>query len=438
MALNKARKVPTSRISRFGKLSGLVGNVAGQMLLDGAVQFAKGNRPSLNQLFLQPKNLLEIAEKLSHMRGAAMKLGQLLSMDVGEVLPEELANILAVLRDSANPMPQKQLEEALRVNWGENWRSRVKEFDMQPFAAASIGQVHRATSLNGQKLAVKIQYPGIADTIHSDIDNLGALLKLLKLVPAHIDLSALLLEAKMQLIREADYEIEARYLNRYCANVSQTNDFIVPTVVDDLSTEKILAMEFIEGISLEDTLSLAQEKRDKIGEQLVKLLIAELFEYRLVQSDPNLANYLYSEQQEKLVLLDFGATKDIPEEISNLYLKMLRTVLKDDAQGALDTAIELGFFQQDLPEKLKAIIIELFQIASEPLRVDGLFDYGTSDIAARISEASFQLIEYRNSYDNPPVDAMYIHRKVGGLYLLLSKIRARINLKQLVEPLLVE
>ena len=209
-----SRAVPSSRLSRIGRLGSLAGRIAGNVVSQGAGQLLRGEKPALSSLLLTPKNISNIADQLASMRGAAMKLGQLISMDAGDFLPEELAVILGRLRDDADPMPKDQLIATLNQSWGEKWQDDLLYFSFAPIAAASIGQVHKVITMDGRMLAVKVQYPGVKKSIDSDVDNVATLIKLTGLVPKSLDINPLLQEAKTQLHQEADYVREADMLNR--------------------------------------------------------------------------------------------------------------------------------------------------------------------------------------------------------------------------------
>jgi len=157
------------------------------MVSEGARQLTQGKRPSLSELLLTPANAHRLTHRLSDMRGAAMKVGQLLSMDSGQILPPELSEILARLRDSAHQMPSTQVTAVLQQAWGKHWQGQFKHFNFIPVAAASIGQVHEAVLQDGQRLAIKIQYPGIKRSIDSDVDNVASLLRLFKLIPQEMN-----------------------------------------------------------------------------------------------------------------------------------------------------------------------------------------------------------------------------------------------------------
>ena len=245
------RRVTPSRIGRLSQLGRLAGGIAGGAMAEGARQIAGGQRPSVGDLLLTPGNAQRLGDRLSEMRGAAMKVGQLLSMDSGQLLPPQLSELLARLRGDAHAMPLGQVAGVLKQAWGEGWESRFARFTFTPLAAASIGQVHEAVLKDGQRLAVKVQYPGIRASIDSDVDNVATLLRFARLVPEEIDFAPLLQEAKSQLHDEADYRREAVALGRFAALLEPDSRFEVPAVIETLTTEQILTMQFLDGDPIE-------------------------------------------------------------------------------------------------------------------------------------------------------------------------------------------
>ena len=295
-----ASPVPRSRFERLAHFGGLAGKVAGGMLAEGMRQLARGDLPRAADLVLTPANVKRVADKLSELRGAAMKVGQLLSMDAGDILPAELATILSRLRTDARPMPTREVVAVMQQSFGQGWEQRFKHFSIMPMAAASIGQVHAAISQSDRQLALKIQYPGIIQSIDSDVDNVATLLHVSRLIPDGLDLEPLLHESKRQLHEEADYLQEAEHLRHFAVLLEDTPEFLVPGFDEDLTRKNILAMDFLEGEPIDSLTTATQTTRDRVVGLLLELLFRELFEFRMIQTDPNFANFLYNPRNRQL------------------------------------------------------------------------------------------------------------------------------------------
>ena len=437
-AKNPASSVPRSRFERLAHLGGLAGRVAGGMLAEGMRQVARGNLPSTADLLLTPANARRVSDKLSELRGAAMKVGQLLSMDAGDILPAELAAILARLRADARPMPMSEVVTVMQESFGQGWENHFKRFSFTPMAAASIGQVHAAISQSDRQLALKIQYPGIRQSIDSDVDNVATLLNVSRLVPNGLDLQPLLQEAKCQLHQEADYLLEAAHLRRFAIALEDTPEFMVPGVDEELTRENILAMDFLEGEPIESLTSATQTTRDRVVELLLELLFRELFEFGMIQTDPNFANFLYNPGTRQLGLLDFGATRRYPATVIEAYRGLLDATLRADHVAMSESAQAIGYFREDIHARQRAAVMELFVLATEPARTRGCFDFGASDLAARIRDAGMALSFDQGYWHTPPADAVFLHRKLGGLYLLAARLHAKVDVRTILERYLYQ
>ncbi len=427
------RKVPTNRLSRFGKFASLATRVTGAMVTEGAKQIAQGKTPRTRDLLLTPANAKRLAEQLAHLRGAAMKMGQLLSMDAGDLVSPELADILARLRADAAPMPSKQLVGVLSEELGADWKENFVEFNFKPIASASIGQVHQAHADDGRKLAIKVQYPGIKLSIDSDVDNVGTLLNIIGLIPKGVDYQSLLQEAKRQLHDEANYILEADLLIRYRQLLSNDSNFIVPDVLQELTTDSILAMTYVSGVAIDSLVDSDQNTRNHAMTLLLELLFREIFEFRLVQTDPNFANYLYDESQNKIVLLDFGATRIYSDTMTEGYRRAFSSVLRSDNLGLNEGLEQIGFFNDDILEEQKQAIFRLVRLACEPLMHQGTYDFGQSNLSQRLSEAGKVLSMEQGYWHTPPADALFLHRKIGGMFLLAARLRAQVDVRSLFE-----
>ena len=423
--------VPDGRWSRLARLGSLAGGVAGNMLAEGAKQFAQGKRPKINDLLLTPANARRVTGQLAQLRGAAMKVGQLLSMDGGELLPPELAEILSRLRADAIPMPMSQVVAALNASWGEGWDRHFQQFSFTPMAAASIGQVHFGQRKDGRHLAIKIQYPGVRRSIESDVNNVASLLRVSGLLPRSLDIKPLLDDAKRQLHDEADYRREGACMMQFASLLADSDEFMLPEMHNDLTTENILAMTRLDGVALDSLTHLDQGERNRIVSQLFRLLFREIFEFKLIQTDPNFANYQYAAESQRVILLDFGATRAYGKAMVDAYRRLMRAAIAGDRPAMNEAAEDIGYFQADIKAHQREQVLDIFALACEPLRHSGAYDFGNTDLAARIREAGMVLAKDRDFWHTPPADALFLHRKLGGMYLLAAKLKARVPAQEI-------
>ncbi|OWK30029.1 ABC1 kinase family protein [Sphingomonas dokdonensis] len=429
----RGRAVPSGRLSRFGRFGRLAGGVASGVLAEGTRRLAAGERPRMGDLLLTPANASRVADQLAHLRGAAMKLGQMISMDAGDLLPPELTQILARLRDNAHHMPPAQLERVLAAEWGRDWRRRFRHFQAHPIAAASIGQVHRAELPDGRVLAIKVQYPGVASSIDADVDNVATLLRVSGLLPREIDIAPLLAEAKQQLRDEADYVREAAMLERYRALIGDDPAYVVPTGVPELSTRQVLAMEYVAGAPIESLEGADEAVRDKAAGALVSLVLRELFDWGLMQTDPNFGNYRWQAETGKLVLLDFGAARTVEPATQAGYHRLLMTALDDDRQAVREAAIAAGFLGPAAAERHRDIVDRMIDIIVAELHRAGPFDFGDRGFVTVVREEAIPMARDRDTWHVPPVDTLFVQRKVSGTALLCARLKARVDLRGMIE-----
>jgi len=429
---DRQKAIPTSRVGRLARVARMAGGVAGGMLAEGTRQLRSGKRLKARDMLLTPANARRVAEQLATMRGAAMKVGQILSMDTGDFLPRELADILARLRSDARYMPTQQLRKVMLDAYGPDWEQLFYDFEMKPLAAASIGQVHRTVAPDGREIVLKVQYPGVAASIDSDVDNIATLLRMSGLLPSGLDIRPLLADAKHQLKDEADYHKEAQFLQAFGDLLRDDERFLVPEVLPDLTRKTVLAMTYVSGKPIETIVTLPQAERDRVMTALVELMFMELFELRMVQTDPNFANYHYRGSTGQIVLLDFGATRRFKASFVNGYRKLLAAALSGDRDKLVAAAERIGYAMGDEDSQYRALVLELFLIALEPLCHEGMYDFGRSDMARRMSALAEEIADYRDFWRAPPTEAMYFHRKLGGMFLLASRVKARVDVNQLV------
>lgn len=428
--------VPRSRLSRFAQLGSLAGKVAGNVIAEGSKHWIRGKNPGLQQLLISPANARDLADKLSKMRGAAMKVGQMISMDTGGIIPKELATLLEKLRADADRMPPSQLMAVLEKEWGTGWDEKFSRFSFEPSAAASIGQVHKAVLASGETVAVKVQYPGVRESIDSDIRNVQGLLKMSGLLPKDLDLEPIIEEARIQLHREADYRLEGEYLQQYGelvnGNLGEAG-FVVPGYFESHSTDSILCMSWQEGVPLEEALRTHPQWSDQIMAKLFELFFSELFVFKAVQTDPNLANYLLDTESQRIVLLDLGALRFYDDEFVARYRNAL-IAARDQNREQLNQALqELGFFASRKQSANQDVILDIFILAAEPLRFDGRYHFGRSDLAQRIHQRGLEVSSNPDAWHTPPPEVLFLHRKMAGLYLMAARLNAQVDVATLFE-----
>ena len=398
------------------------------MAAEGARRLAAGERPRLGDLLLTPANAKRVADRLSHLRGAALKLGQMISMDAGDFLPPELATILATVRNQAYRMPPQQLDGVLKREWGANWRKRFKRFDPTPMAAASIGQVHRAELPDGRILAIKVQYPGVRASINADVDNVATLLRLSNVLPATLDLSALLDEAKRQLADEADYLREGEQMRAYGERLRDDARYVVPTLHPELTTPEVLAMDFIVGQPIEALVDAPQDERDRATAMLIELVLRELFEFGVMQTDPNFANYRWQPESGALVLLDFGATRDVPPRTAASYRALIAAGLAHDRDRIRDIAVETGFLGAGAVAAHRETVDRIIAAVDDTLSQPGPFDFGDRAFVPVIRDEASALLGDRETWHVPDVETLFVQRKVSGTALLGARLKARVDI----------
>lgn len=428
--------VPAGRWNRLGRLGVMASGVAGGMLAEGARQLAQGRIPSLSEVLLTPANARRVTAELSRLRGAAMKVGQLLSMDAGDLIPPVLAEILSRLRSDAESMPMSQLVAVLEKEWGPDWSQRFQRFTFTPAAAASIGQVHQAITTDGQTVAIKVQYPGVRESIDSDVDNVATLLRISGLLPTSIDIKSILAEAKKQLHTEADYEAESRWLRQYAQHLGADSAFLIPQPLPDLTTQRVLVMTWVAGDPVESLVHDHELLRNRTAEKLFELVLRELFEFNVIQSDPNFANYRFNRATEQLVLLDFGATRELPKKFAGSYRSLMQGAINQDRAAVLAAAAEIGYFSMATTPEQTDRILDLFEMACEPLIHQGPYDFAASTLPRRMHEAGMALALDRDFWHIPPIDALFLHRKLAGSYLLAARLKAKVDIGRLATPYL--
>lgn len=437
--ISRGSTVPSKRISRLWHMGRATGDLAAGIGIKGLIEIARSRgAPHPARVQISPEHTRRFADRLARMRGAAMKMGQLMSMDGTDILTPEAAEILSMLRDRAEPMPLSQLAGVLEAEYGAGWDKRFKRFDFTPIAAASIGQVHRAETRDGRQLALKIQFPGVRESIDSDIDNMVFFGKTFGMAPPGIDIAPYLDEARRQLHREADYAAEADAMDAYRAQVGDDPDFFIPGVHRDLSTSGILAMDFAAGVPVDRLANpeYRRAERDRAATLLMRLTLRELFNFSLVQTDPNFSNFLYDPENGRIVLLDFGATQSVAPALVEQYRRLFQAAIEDDREAMRAAAVSLGYMGADDPREQVEAMIDMLCLSAEPLRSPGHYDFGASDLFERVFHRGRELFRSGVFSTVPAADTMFLHRKFMGSAMLSRRLRARVDLMSMARDCL--
>ena len=390
-------------------------------------------RPDLKSALISKKNVTATVDTLKNLRGAAMKFGQLLSLDETVILSPDLAAIFAQLQSSGYSMTPSQLKKVLNHNWGDDWLKHFKYFDVRPFAAASIGQVHKATLKSGEVVAIKVQFPGVKQSIDSDLATLKFIMKTSGMLPENFPLEHYLSQCGDLLKRETNYELEAENINLFSGFLNGSKVIHVPKVYNKLSTDQTLTMSFLEGRELSNITEFDQSARDEISLNLIELLFNEIFNFKMVQTDPNLANFLLTRGGKSICILDFGACCRVSENTYRLYKELLSVALSLDLNCIKSFLQEKNFIPQETSMAGTKFLENIISVTINELSKDETFDFQKSKV--------FQLIVQENLnlyFDLMPSsvlgsDFIFIQRKIFGLILFFRSIGTKLPLLKILK-----
>jgi len=342
--------------------------------------------------------------------------------------------VLQRVQDSADYMPPYQRDQVLIQSLGHDWRDLFSHFEEKPFAAASIGQVHKATlKSNTRDVAVKIQYPGVRDSIDSDLNNLSLLLTASRLLPPGMFLDRTIANARTELGWECDYEREAQSCIRFRQLLEKDHAFAVPEIFAEASGPGVLTAEFMHGTGVTKLADLPQADRDWIGTQVLRLCLRELMEWRFMQTDPNWTNFLYNRMSKKLELLDFGASREYPARFVEPYVSLLIAASRNDRTACRDLSIELGYLTGAESKEMTKAHVDSVLVLAEPFSESApeVYNFEGQTITDRV-RANIGLM-LRERLAPPPEETYSLHRKLSGAFLLCARLGSRVSAREMFD-----
>jgi aarF domain-containing kinase len=439
-SIKEGSAVPSTRAGRALGFANLGFGLFMGSVTESARRFMKP-RSSLDStsVILNDKNSDRLAASLCRMRGAALKMGQMLSIQDESLLPSPLVRALQKVRQGADAMPRVQLEQQLTSQLGTDWRTKFIDFDMNAFAAASIGQVHRATIRNIvnneetiQPVVVKVQYPGVAQSIESDLRNLAMLVTWSGLAPKGLFIENVIRVGRDELKVECNYRRELINQQRIKVLVEsdpilQENKFIVPNPIVDLTTDEVITSEYISGGTIDKVATIAsQQERNRIGHTILYLTMKELFDWRFMQTDPNWGNFLYDVNTRTTGLIDFGATREYSKSFVDGYLRIVWSSAIRDEATLIEQSYHMGFLTgQENEVMLRAHKLSGYTVGEPFYKENEAFDFRSSRISERMGEHTSVFLQHRLTA--PPEEVYTLHRKLAGAYMLCIKLGAVVD-----------
>ena len=430
----EAGKLPTGRLGRTARVGGLV---TGQSLRWAGMRTANRLRtPERAQTAQNDRTAAlvnELVEQLSRMRGAAMKVGQMISMVEFDGLPDDqrdaLQARLASLRDDVPPVPFPQLERMMRQEFGGPLHRVFADFDEHAFAAASIGQVHRAVTLDGDEVVVKVQYPGVAEAVETDLRNATMLLPLVRRLAPGLDPRALFTELRERIGEELDYELEAQHQRRIERRLRGHPFMMVPRVHTELSTRRVLVSDYVQGRRFEAVRGLGEPERDRFGEIVFRFFFGLTYRDRIALGDPHPGNYLLRDDG-RVAFLDFGLMRDVDAARIDAERAIAVAVRDRDAPGLKAAFVAGGYLAGDRADAVDAeLALRMMRRATRWYAVPGRHRFGTHperhrrhrepDDAAHRERARDQINQF-----TLPAETVLIRRMHGIVGIVLGNLRA--------------
>lgn len=390
-----------------------------------------------------------LAKELGNLKGSLMKTGQLLSVYGEHFFPPEVNSILKTLQADSKPLAWSAIKKVLVAELGSS-KLQELEIDPTPINAASLGQVHRARrKSDGLEIALKIQYPGVAQAIDSDLATLRTILSISKLAPKTHSFEELFNEVRMMLHNEIDYEREAELTKEFAESLKDDPRFVIPKIIDEYCSSQVIAstLEIGDPVTSDGILGLPQHRRNKIGAAIIDLMFKEIFELRLVQTDTHFGNYRVRSDKDGndcIILFDFGAVRKFPKRYIDPFASLIRSAISGSRKNMIQAGADLGYLRPEDADGILDLFCTMCEMVVEPFATECLtdaeslrrddavgYDWGKSDLldrlALRVKDAALAV-----RFRPPPRETVFLDRKLIGIYIFLKALKVKFGPRDVI------
>jgi aarF domain-containing kinase len=385
---------------------------------------------------LESAAALRLAQGLDDLKGAAMKVGQMLSLADESVIPKAWRDALSRLQSSASARPWNEIKPVIEGALGGAWP--FAEIEEIAIHAASIGQVHRAVLTDGRRVAVKIRYPGLEHSVRSDLENMRKVLLLANILPAKANLDEIFERVETLFLQELNFLQEKKFYQLYAKRFENSSDIVIPEIVDQLSNENILVSSWIEGVNLKDWMTANSAPdvpahlaatRDNIGRIMLDLLFFEIFENGFIQSDPNPGNFLVTPEG-KLCLLDFGATEELSPTLRSNYRDLSESCIFGTKDEIIDVAVRMGLIISSDNSDARDSFVQMMAITCEPF-VHNVFSWNDCQLTRRLRDKIFAFAK-ATALRPPPAELMFLNRRILGTQMLMESLGPTVKAREVI------
>lgn len=450
-------RVPSSPLRRGLRITrmGVMGTArAAAHAVNNALR-GEANRAERDNAMWRAQATMWVRE-VGQLKGSLMKAGQMLAMYGENFLPKEAVELLRSLQSDAPPVSFEAVRAVLQADLPAKLMADVT-VDAKACGTASLGQVHQATLPDGSQVAMKVQYPGIKDALDADLKALRRFLGLMRVVARGETIEGLFAEVRSVLHDELDYQRERQMTDFFYQVLADDRRFVVPKTFGDYCSARVLTTSFEVGHDPEgaEVKAMAQQRRNALGLAFFELYLRELFEWNRVQTDPHFGNFRIRigdghKVPDQIVLLDFGAVRDVSPSYLRTYRHMMLACLEDDRQAVLDMGLELGLLRPKDPAIAEQAFFDLCRLIAEPFSspktpgrdhtlfdADGAYDFGRSDLPKRVA-AQAKIFGRAVGLRSSPPEGLFLDRKLAGVFLFLSQLGSNVNGEALLRRYLQE